>query len=403
MTAAARWRGGSHNSHERNATQVWVHRALLADKRRTTNPAEATLFFVPAYLTASKKQAGHDERLDGLIQALERDPYFQKNGGRDHVFGYSSWNPSIAKGIGLHRVSKLLKQGHFGVFEVNNAWIGANSQEAGRLDLRDRMIPMPYVVNAATFRGDHREVHTHKISVFFAAKARGNAVGWAGCDRRKGLGLQSVPRASIHVHRRLEGRRLLDQATFAHHMRVADFCLVMCGDTPTSRRIFDAIIADCIPLIVGTRLWGRCDPPCHKGWGWSISGPDHPHLPFHDTFIDYTRFPRVDEAHFYVFDACVESTSALGSNLNFYTGRCSGRVPGRRGERHRGLRARRLALPARGPRRRRLRLRFSLHINAFRSCRVEPDAHRRPQAQERRPHPGRTPPGEPLAARRHPI
>ena len=44
MTAAARWRGGSHNSHERNATQVWVHRALLADKRRTTNPAEATLF-----------------------------------------------------------------------------------------------------------------------------------------------------------------------------------------------------------------------------------------------------------------------------------------------------------------------------------------------------------------------
>jgi len=100
--------------------------------------------------------------------ALERDPYFQKNGGRDHVFGYSSWNPGVAKGIGLHRVSKLLKQGHFGVFEVNNAWIGANSQEAGRLDLRDRMIPMPYVVNAATFRGDHREVHTHEISVFFA-------------------------------------------------------------------------------------------------------------------------------------------------------------------------------------------------------------------------------------------
>ena len=82
-------------------------------------------------------------------------------------------------------------------------------------------------------------------------------------------------------------------------MRVADFCLVMCGDTPTSRRIFDAIIADCIPLIVGTRLWGRCDAPCKAGWGWRVSGPEHPHLPFHDTFIDYTRFPYVDEAHFY--------------------------------------------------------------------------------------------------------
>ena len=146
--------------------EVWVHRALLADKRRTTNPAEATLFFVPAYLTANKKRAGHDERLDGLVAALKRDPYFQKNGGRDHVFGYSSWNPGVAKGIGLWRISKLLKQGHFGVFEVNNAWIAANQPQAGRLDLKDRMIPMPYVVNAATFRGDHREVHTHEISVF---------------------------------------------------------------------------------------------------------------------------------------------------------------------------------------------------------------------------------------------
>ena len=80
--------------------------------------------------------------------------------------GQFSRNPGVAKGIGLWRISKLLKQGHFGVFEVNNAWIAANQPQAGRLDLKDRMIPMPYVVNAATFRGDHREVHTHEISVF---------------------------------------------------------------------------------------------------------------------------------------------------------------------------------------------------------------------------------------------
>ena len=82
-------------------------------------------------------------------------------------------------------------------------------------------------------------------------------------------------------------------------MRVADFCLVMCGDTPTSRRIFDAIVADCIPLIVGTRLWGRCEAPCHEGWGWFVSGKEHPHLPFRDTYVGYTRFPRVDEKLLY--------------------------------------------------------------------------------------------------------
>ena len=159
------------------------------------------------------------------------------------------------------------------------------------------MVPVPYVVDASRLAGTATQVHNHEISVFFAAHRRPNAAQWSGCDRSKALGLEGVPRSSIHIksHR----RHLLDEDAFAHSMRVADFCLVMCGDTPTSRRIFDAIVADCIPLIVGTRLWGRCEAPCHEGWGWFVSGDQHPHLPFRDTYIDYTRFPRVDEKLLY--------------------------------------------------------------------------------------------------------
>ena len=126
------------------------------------------------------------------------------------------------------------------------------------------------------------------------AHRRPNAAQWSGCDRSKALGLQSVPRSSIHIkqHR----RRLLDEDAFAHSMRVADFCLVMCGDTPTSRRIFDAIVADCIPLIVGTRLWGRCEAPCHEGWGWFVSGVQHPHLPFRDTYVAVWKSTSVSGA-----------------------------------------------------------------------------------------------------------
>ena len=83
---------------------------------------------------------------------------------------------------------------------------------------------------------------------------------------------------------------MLDEDAFAHSMRVADFCLVMCGDTPTSRRIFDAIVADCIPLI-GTRLWGRCEEPCHEGWGWFVSGKEH--LPFRDTYVAVPRHASI--------------------------------------------------------------------------------------------------------------
>ena len=175
---------------------------------------------------------------------------------------------------------------------MNPAWVGGDRKEA----TLQRMVPAPYVVDASRLAGTSTQLHNHEISVFFAAHRRPNAAQWSGCDRSKALGLQSVPRASIHIKTH---RRLLDEDAFAHSMRVADFCLVMCGDTPTSRRIFDAIVADCIPLIVGTRLWGRCEAPCHEGWGWFVSGREHPHLPFRDTYVDYTRFPRVDEKLLY--------------------------------------------------------------------------------------------------------
>ena len=54
--------------------EVWVHRALLNDKRRTTDPEAASLFFVPAYLSLSKNSdgQGHDERLENLIRNCRR-------------------------------------------------------------------------------------------------------------------------------------------------------------------------------------------------------------------------------------------------------------------------------------------------------------------------------------------
>lgn len=62
-----------------------------------------------------------------------------------------------------------------------------------------------------------------------------------------------------------------------------------------SRRTYDAFIAGCVPLFVGTRLWGRCDPPCRPGWGWRVPGAPYPHLPFHGLWIDWSRFPLLDE------------------------------------------------------------------------------------------------------------
>ena len=230
--------------------EVWVHRALLNDKRRTTNPDDASLFFVPAYLSLSKSfdGQGHDARLENLIEALRSSKWFQRHRGADHVFGYSSINPGVARQLLFPKLHAGLEQSYFGVFEMNPAWVGGDRKE----ETLQRMVPAPYVVDAARLAGTSTQLHNHEISVFFAAHRRPNAAQWSGCDRSKALGLQSVPRSSIHIkqHR----RRLLDEDAFAHSMRVADFCLVMCGDTPTSRRIFDAIVAGNAVPILGSSL-----------------------------------------------------------------------------------------------------------------------------------------------------
>jgi hypothetical protein len=57
------------------------------------------------------------------------------------------------------------------------------------------------------------------------------------------------------------------------------------------------MIHACIPIRVGSRLRGLCEPPCHDGWGWSVTGPDYPHLPFPST-INWDDFPEVDELEF---------------------------------------------------------------------------------------------------------
>ena len=47
-----------------------------------------------------------------------------------------------------------------------------------------------------------------------------------------------------------ETKHGLSTRATADGMRNATFCLVLRGDTPTSRRLFDAIVAGCIPVII---------------------------------------------------------------------------------------------------------------------------------------------------------
>mmetsp|Transcript_11575 Transcript_11575/g.17594 ORF Transcript_11575/g.17594 Transcript_11575/m.17594 type:complete len:237 (+) Transcript_11575:875-1585(+) len=144
---------------------------------------------------------------------------------------------------------------------------------------------------------------------FYAGDGRENAIQWAGCDRN---GIVSSLHSSfnvsnpsekfdfdvkaIDVHIMPKGQRLA-QDDYNHRMSTSEYCLILCGDTPTSRSLVSAMVAGCIPIFIGSRLRGLCEPPCKKGFGWDISGPENPHLPFGD-YIPWDEFPEVSEQGF---------------------------------------------------------------------------------------------------------
>jgi hypothetical protein len=183
----------------------------------------------------------------------------------------------------------------------------------------DRILPIPYVV----IPSDHKELteftrneRTNNF-VFYAGDYRRNAKSWAGCHRdRMILPLMAqnnnnnnnsnnnettadAAAADISMDVRLVDKRngRLAQTEYNDRMTSSEYCLVVCGDTPSSRSLTSAMVSGCIPIRVGSRLRGLCEPPCKRGWGWDVTGAANPHLPFPDQ-IPWDDFPEVDEEKF---------------------------------------------------------------------------------------------------------
>jgi hypothetical protein len=282
---------------------VWTHRALLVDPSRTLDPDEADIFLVPAYLSISHHQSNqttHDARLDTMLAALSSSPHYHASGGADHLFiGLSDVNSPNARSRGFAKVFDKLSKGYTGAFEINKGWTGGFPS--------DHIIALPYVANEHVVLDSGLDGLTHEqiveeslrhreLAVAVSADSRKNAIKWANCDRSELKKLENFPKTSIHVD---DGSERKSEHDFAMELVNSRFCPLVCGDTPTSRRTVDVALSSCVPLFIGTRLWGECDYPCAEGWGWIVAGKNNPHLPWQGTFFDWSGFPVLDEAGLY--------------------------------------------------------------------------------------------------------
>ena len=303
---------GRHN----HAVPVWVHRALLKDEHRTEDPATADIFFVPAYLSISKDHQGdelasHQNRTRDLQHALRNAQWYQRCGGCDHLFAGSEVSSGWANDAGYPEVAKVLSNGFIGAFEINRGWVGSNHWN------HERIISIPYLVPGATSGGAFSPDNRTDV-LFFVSDSRVNAVGWAGCNRSIMTKLDFLPGVTVDVVHK--GQRRWPYREYKSREKMAVFCPAVCGDTPTSQRTFDIVTSGCVPLVVGTRLFGKCEPPCHTGWGWEVTGRSH--LPFDGLWIDWSRFPALNESQLDSASSPDEASLSLKQALQPLHHRC---------------------------------------------------------------------------------
>jgi len=308
-----------------------LHRGFERLPQRTQNPLEADVFVVAGYLHLyNALHPRHSKEFVPLYRKAIIDP------SKPHLLLIPTWNPKVSRDVGIYGLVNMMKAGR-GIVQETNLWTVGFERNPQWQNLNPaRILPIPYVVQQNVAISDdampmeHQRKQRLENFVFYAGDARKNAEAWAGCFRTKLISsllqtnrthqdnhnnrdnISSMDNNNMELHIVSKDSRL-NQTVYNERMRSSDYCLILCGDTPTSRSLTSAMIGGCIPIRVGSRLRGLCEPPCHKGYGWTVTGGKYPHLPFADR-IPWQNFPEVKEE-----DVLQEGKQALQKMFEKYT------------------------------------------------------------------------------------
>ncbi|KAL2233719.1 UNVERIFIED_CONTAM: putative arabinosyltransferase ARAD1 [Sesamum indicum] len=215
---AWRWNDGLRRQH---SVEYWMMASLLhegndesgltRDAVRVSDPDSADVFFVPffssfslnVYVHNMKESNTVDEKLQlEIVNILRASDYWKRSGGRDHV-------------IPLHHPNAFRQYRH----EVNASIFIVSDfgriMNISRL-AKDVVAPYLHMVESYDTEDDKDPYESRHTLLFFR-----------GRTKRKDS---------------------------AEQMRLSKFCLHPAGDTPSSCRLFDAIVSHCVPVIVSDRI-----------------------------------------------------------------------------------------------------------------------------------------------------
>lgn len=245
-------RSGLRSQH---SVEYWMMASLLykgsgADEEqreavRVSDPKTADVFFVPFFSSLSFNSHGHnmtdpatevDKQLQvDIVDFLRRSKYWQTSGGRDHI-------------IPMHHPNafRFLRQ------EVNASILivadfGRYSKSMSNLR-KDVVAPYVHVVDSYTDDEPEDPFESRPTLAFFRGRTVRKDEGFIRAKLAKILSGYNDVRYESSIASE-EGIKLSTDG-----MRSSKFCLHLAGDTPSSCRLFDAIVSHCVPVIISDKI-----------------------------------------------------------------------------------------------------------------------------------------------------
>ncbi|KAH9772628.1 exostosin domain-containing protein [Citrus sinensis] len=260
-----------------HSVEYWLMASLLYDGEseereavRVSDPDTAQAFFVPFFSSLSFNTHGHnmtdpDTEFDRQLQIeilefLRNSKYWQKSGGRDHVIPMT--HPNAFRFLRQQLNATILIVADFGRYPRSMSNLS-----------KDVVAPYVHVVESFTDDNPPDPFVARKTLLFF----QGNTIRKDEGKVRAKLAKILTGYDDVHYERSAPTTKSIKECklhghsqNILHHTVLASLFfsyMKRTGDTPSSCRLFDAIVSHCVPVIVSDRI----------------------ELPFEDE-IDYSEF-----------------------------------------------------------------------------------------------------------------
>lgn len=239
-----------HRLIEQHSVDYWLWVDLIAPESerllknvvRVQRQEEADLFYIPFFTTISfflmEKQQCKALYREALKWVTEQ-PAWKRSGGRDHILPvHHPWS--------FKSVRRFMKNAIWLLPDMDST---GNWYKPGQVFLEKDLI-LPYVPNVelcdARCLSESRS--RRSTLLFFRGRLKRNAGG----KIRAKLVQELSGAKGVVIEEGTSGEAGKEAAQ--RGMRRSIFCLSPAGDTPSSARLFDAIVSGCIPVIISDEL-----------------------------------------------------------------------------------------------------------------------------------------------------